>query len=99
MNENSALGQYVDYPINVVKFKKGETEDPTDDNSLWNITVRESVPTDNTMLDLIGIMNVNAHKCEWVEHCDAEPSAMPSQKPSSHNRTLDVEINVPKTNE
>ena len=85
MNDNSALGRYVNHPINVVKFKKGETEDPTDDNSLWNITVREPLPADNTILDRIGVMNVNENKCIWVQDCKsaAAPSEMPSVEPTT----------------
>lgn len=100
MNDNSALGRYVNYPINVVKFKKGQTEDRADDDSLWNITVRNVVPADNTMLDLIGVMNVNNDKCVWVEDCmSAAPSETPTSEPSAtlSNDPSTVPSKIPST--
>ena len=90
--DNSHLGQYVKYPIDIVKFKKGMTPDPTDDNSLWDITYN---PTDPQRLwwDSIrhfdATYSYNEDKCEWTDLCPSNvpsdvPSAPPSNEPSSY---------------
>jgi len=38
-NEDLANEIYVDYPVNITKFKKGSTADPTDNNELWHMYV------------------------------------------------------------
>ena len=43
--DQADIGPYAKYPLTIVKFKKGQTEDPEDDNSLWNIVVGD-YPTD-----------------------------------------------------
>ena len=43
--DQADIGSYAKYPLTIVKFKKGQTEDPEDDNSLWNIVVGD-YPTD-----------------------------------------------------
>ena len=43
--DQADIGPYATYPLTIVKFKKGQTEDPKDDNSLWNIVVGD-YPTD-----------------------------------------------------
>lgn len=43
--DQADIGPYASYPLTIVKFKKGQTEDPEDDNSLWNIVVGD-YPTD-----------------------------------------------------
>jgi hypothetical protein len=57
--DNSEIGEYADYPIDIVKFKKGQTPDPTDDNSLWWISY-----DDNN----VGSFNYNKDKCSWTEN-------------------------------
>ena len=66
LTDNADVGPYADYPLTIVKLKKGQTEDPNDDNSLWNIAVGEPLPN----LDLPSIVNFNADKCEWVSYVD-----------------------------
>ena len=56
--DNSEIGEYADFPINIVKFKKGQTPDPTDDNSLWWISYDENN---------VGSFNYNKDKCTWTE--------------------------------
>lgn len=36
-NEDLADEMYVDYPVDIVKFKKGTTANPADNNELWNV--------------------------------------------------------------
>mmetsp|Transcript_32369 Transcript_32369/g.95392 ORF Transcript_32369/g.95392 Transcript_32369/m.95392 type:complete len:328 (+) Transcript_32369:108-1091(+) len=38
-NEDLAHELYVDYPVDITKFKKGTTSDPADNNELWNAYV------------------------------------------------------------
>ena len=38
-NEDLADEMYVDYPVDITKFKKGTTADPADNNELWNAFV------------------------------------------------------------
>ena len=38
-NEDLADEMYVDYPVDITKFKKGTTADPADNNGLWNAYV------------------------------------------------------------
>ena len=38
-NEDLADEMYVDYPVDITKFKKGTTADPADNNELWNAYV------------------------------------------------------------
>ena len=33
--DSSEVEEYKDYPNNIVKFKKGQTPDPIDNNSIW----------------------------------------------------------------
>lgn len=74
LTDNSEIGQYADYPLNILKFKKGQTEDPADDNSLWNITVRYPLPTEFALpQNLVGIVNYNRHKCTWTSQCPLGP--------------------------
>ena len=90
--DNSHLGQYVKYPIDIVKFTKGMTPDPTDDNSLWNITYNPTDPQrlwwDSTRDDFHATYLYNDDKCEWTDLCPSNapseaPSSSPSEKPSS----------------
>ena len=68
--DQADVGPYADYPLALVKFKKGQTEDPSDDNSLWNITVTEPIPT-ATGLELETFLHYNADKCEWNSYVDS----------------------------
>lgn len=68
--DQSDVGPYADYPLTLVKFKKGQTEDPKDDNSLWDITVTEPVAT-ATGLQLESFLNYNADRCEWNSYVDS----------------------------
>ena len=43
--DQADTGPYATYPLTIVKFKKGQTPNPEDDNSLWNIVVGD-YPTD-----------------------------------------------------
>ena len=66
--DQADVGPYADFPLTIVKFRKGHTEDPTDDNSLWNITVR---PSESTDLDLVSFLNYNKDKCVWSSCVDS----------------------------
>ena len=66
LTDNADVGPYADYPLTIVKLKKGQTEDPNDDNSLWEITVGEPLPN----LDLPSFVNFNADKCEWISYVE-----------------------------
>ena len=48
--DQADIGPYATYPLTIVKFKKGQTPDPKDDNSLWNIVVGD-YPTDQPTLE------------------------------------------------
>ena len=39
MGNNEGLGAYVDYPVDITKFKKGPTPNPDDSNELWMMFV------------------------------------------------------------
>ena len=43
--DQADIGPYATYPLTIVKFKKVQTPNPEDDNSLWNIVVGD-YPTD-----------------------------------------------------
>jgi hypothetical protein len=67
MVELSHLGQYVDYGeegIAVTKFKKGKTEDPFDNNALFEILVQN----DGTTVTAEGFWNTD--KCVWYQECN-----------------------------
>jgi len=68
--DQADVGPYADYPLTIVKLRKGQTSDPTDDNSLWDITVGEPSPT-ATGLDLESFLHYNADKCEWNSYVDS----------------------------
>ena len=68
--DQADVGPYADYPLTLVKFKKGQTEDPDDVNSLWDITVTEPVAT-ATGLQLESFLNYNADRCEWNSYVDS----------------------------
>ena len=93
--DNSHLGQYVKYPIDIVKFTKGMTPDPTDDNSLWNITYNPTDPQrlwwDSTK-DFDATYLYNDDKCEWTDLC---PSNAPSAAPSLSAAPSSVPSNAP----
>mmetsp|Transcript_12166 Transcript_12166/g.25783 ORF Transcript_12166/g.25783 Transcript_12166/m.25783 type:complete len:682 (+) Transcript_12166:335-2380(+) len=86
VDQNELDGPYAPYPLTTVKFKKGQTEDPEDDNYLWKIVYDPSMPepdawnlppTDATYV-------VNEDKCEWTDLCPSNaPSTTPSAAPSS----------------
>mmetsp|Transcript_3562 Transcript_3562/g.6188 ORF Transcript_3562/g.6188 Transcript_3562/m.6188 type:complete len:479 (-) Transcript_3562:134-1570(-) len=56
--DNSEIGELAEYPISIVKFKKGQTPDPEDDNSLWWI----EYDANN-----VGTFQYNSDKCTWTE--------------------------------
>ena len=71
--DQADIGQYATYPLTIVKFKKGQTEDPEDDNMLWNIVVGDYPTTIARMGDLsalYGLVNFNTVKCEWIAFVD-----------------------------
>ena len=68
--DQADVGPYAAYPLTLVKFKKGQTEDPEDDNSLWDITVTEPTAT-ATGLELESFLNYNAERCEWKSYVDS----------------------------
>ena len=68
--DQADVGPYAAYPLTLVKFKKGQTEDPEDDNSLWDITVTEPIAT-ATGLELESFLNYNAERCEWKSYVDS----------------------------
>lgn len=47
-NEDLADDLYVDYPVDITKFKKGTTADPADNNELWNAYVDWNGYADNS---------------------------------------------------
>lgn len=70
MVDQADVGPYADYPLTLVKFRKGQTENPKDDNSLWNITVSEPIST-ATGLELESFLQYNADRCEWKSYVDS----------------------------
>ena len=63
MVDLSHTGQYVDYGddgVTVTKFKKGQTEDPFDNNALMELRVQK---------DGIGDFFYNPFKCYWNQEC------------------------------
>ena len=69
-------GPYVDYPVTLLKFRKGQTEDRADDNYLWKIVYDPTNPQllywDSTdPLDASAVTNRN--KCRWVDTCGPQP--------------------------
>mmetsp|Transcript_33015 Transcript_33015/g.72407 ORF Transcript_33015/g.72407 Transcript_33015/m.72407 type:complete len:469 (+) Transcript_33015:157-1563(+) len=83
--DNSNLGQYVNYPVTAVKFKKGQTEDPTDDNFLWRVVFDPTNPQMDHWdgIDTAGAWEYNENKCTWEEQCPSNaPSTIPSSEPS-----------------
>jgi len=96
MVDQADLGQYVTYPIDIVKFKKGPTPDPEDNNALWDITYGPTDPRPpwlgNTR-DYNATYSYNEQKCEWTDQCptsppSSAPSASPSDEPSLIPSTL-----------
>lgn len=66
MVELSHTGQYVDYGeegVAVTKFKKGQTEDPDDNNALFEILVKKEG------MNVIGDAYYNSDKCYWEQTC------------------------------
>lgn len=62
----SHLGQYVDYGdngITVVKFKKGQTENPLDNNALFELLVQKD--GDNAIAEAF----YDPFKCYWTQEC------------------------------
>ena len=102
MVDQADLGQYVTYPIDIVKFKKGHTPDPEDDNALWNITLDPTDPRRlwwDSMRDFDATYSYNQDKCVWTDQCPSNapssvPSASPSDVPSSAPSTLAVRVCV-----
>ena len=102
MVDQADLGQYVTYPIDIVKFKKGQTPDPEDDNALWNITFDPTDPRRlwwDSMRDFDATYSYNQDKCVWTDQCPSNapssvPSASPSDVPSSAPSTLAVRVCV-----
>lgn len=59
----------------IVKLKKGQTEDPEDENDLFLMEVDSNG---------VGTYLLNENKCTWTDSCPSEsPSSMPSLAPSS----------------
>ena len=87
MVDQADLGQYVSYPIDIVKFKKGQTPDPEDDNSLWSITFDPTDPQRlwwDSIRDFDATYSYNQDKCEWTDQCPSNaPSSVPSASPST----------------
>ena len=74
MVDNSMLGGYVNYGsggIPVVKFKKGQTDDPEDLNSLWQIAVDATG---------VGTQTYNERKCTWTQICSETPDPVPKKR-------------------
>lgn len=98
-NEDYAYSQYVDYPVDVVKFKKGATPDSDDANELWKMLVDWNGYKDpvtkqaGQLAAFIGVAHPNLCKeyvsptamaC-WKEDCDnASP---PINTPEDYERT------------
>ena len=91
--DNSQLegAEYASFPFEVVKFKKGQTEDPDDDNSLWKIDyLNPTSPVTSywNVGPLPGEATYNDDKCVWEETCPTatptrSPTASPSSRPSA----------------
>ena len=63
MVDLSYTGQYVDYGedgVSIAKFKKGQTEDPFDNNALMELRVQR---------DGIGDFFYDPFKCYWTQEC------------------------------
>lgn len=84
MVDNSMLGGYVHYGsdgIPVVKFKKGQTDDPEDLNSLWQIAVNATGA---------GTQTYNERKCTWTQVCNETNPRGPGSPPAIPNSCPDV---------
>ena len=63
-NEDLADDMYVDYPVDITKFKKGTTADPADNNELWNVEVDWN-GMNNNVGQLAAFINVaNPYFCQ-----------------------------------
>ena len=86
MVDQADLGQYVTYPVDIVKFKKGQTPDPDDTNALWNITFDPTDPQRlwwDSIRDFDATYSYNQDKCVWTDQCPSNaPSSVPSASPS-----------------
>ena len=72
MVDQADLGQYVTYPTDIVKFKKGQTPDPGDDNALWNITydpTNPQIPWWDGIRSFDATYSYNQDKCVWTNQC------------------------------
>ena len=91
MVDQADLGQYVTYPIDIVKFKKGQTPDPEDNNALWNITYDQTNPQPSWLGNMEDLEEFDAtyayneDKCVWTDLCPTShvPSASPLYEPTS----------------
>jgi len=67
-NEDLAHELYVDYPVDITKFKKGTTSDPADNNELWNAYVDWNgyAPNSNNQVGQLAafIQTANPYFCQ-----------------------------------
>ena len=79
MVNNEGLNQdmYLDYPVDISKFKKGPTADPDDDNELWKLFVDRDGSNDlAAFIDTVDpklckqYVSPTTRAC-WKEDCDA----------------------------
>lgn len=66
-NEDLAHELYVDYPVDITKFKKGTTADPADNNELWNAYVNwNGYADDNNQVGQLAafIQTANPYFCQ-----------------------------------
>jgi len=84
-NEDFAYAKYVEYPVDIVKYKKGFTNDPDDSNELWKMSVDWNGYVDadtkqvGKLAAFIGVAHpnfcteyINSDKKCWEEDCEEE---------------------------
>ena len=91
-NEDLAFETYVKYPVDIVKYKKGFTADPTDANELWKMSVDwngyEDPATRRIGKLAANIGVANPQMCTeyvgetstacWENNCDSGPDEVPT---------------------
>jgi len=96
MIDNADIGKYADYPVDIVKFKKGQSEDPDDNNALWSILFDPTNPQFvhwDSSVPLPGYVEYNEDKCTWTDTCPLPPFD-PQPTFSSSNGRLDVALHI-----
>mmetsp|Transcript_7979 Transcript_7979/g.17856 ORF Transcript_7979/g.17856 Transcript_7979/m.17856 type:complete len:1048 (-) Transcript_7979:120-3263(-) len=113
-NEDLAYEKYVDYPVDIVKYKKGFTTDPDDNNELWRMYVDWNGfadPPTNQVGQLAAFTGVAQPKfCQeyletdmkcWEEDADCSSVSTPKDAPYDSCPRIELPIvpQLPPTND